>query len=72
MGIGQKTLEMILIWIMTRIIFYWDVFFTMVDNWQLRQYIKLKEKKQQLIEEKDALMDNYLNEMEEFKEWDDL
>jgi uncharacterized protein (UPF0335 family) len=44
----------------------------MVDNWQLRQYIKLKEKKQQLIEEKDALMDNYLNEMEEFKEWDDL
>lgn len=72
MGIGPQVLEMILIWIMTRIIFYWDVFFTMVDNWQLRQYIKLKEKKQQLIEEKDALMDNYLNEMEEFKEWDDL
>ena len=60
------------IWLINRFIYYWDVVFTSIDNWQLRRYISLKEYKQGLIENEDARLSNYLDEMEEFKEWEDL
>jgi hypothetical protein len=28
--------------ILKKILYYWDVFFTIIDNWQLDKYMKLR------------------------------
>jgi hypothetical protein len=53
---------------MTKIIYWWDVFFTFIDNWQLRKYVKLKEIRQDLIESKENEMDQFLYNFKEDKE----
>jgi len=54
------------LWILKKILFYWDVFFTIIDNWQLRKYVKLR---------------NYIDDLqyesidtsgENWRDWDDV
>jgi hypothetical protein len=68
MTIGPITLEKNLIWIMTKIIYIWDVTFTCIDNWQLRTYIKLKEIRDDLVESEQKELNEYLFTFEEDKD----
>ena len=57
--------------LLARFIYYWDVLFTAIDNWQLAKYMKLREK---LARDIATYNKNFINDvkMEDFKSWEDI
>ena len=77
MMIGQEDLEMNLIStsnklkIIKFISYYWDVIFTMVDNYQLKIWYILYKYRQELEEEANASANDF-NDLENWSDWDDI
>jgi len=55
------------LWLMKQIIYIWDVFFTFIDNTQLRIYMHMKE----FIEDLNNDKSDY-NNLGEYEDWDNI
>jgi hypothetical protein len=60
------------LWLLKQFNYYWDAFFTWVDTKQLLIWYKLKTYERELEYEDVEELNNYLKEMENFKDWEDI
>lgn len=55
-----------------KIAYYWDVFYTILDNFQLRIYVKLKNKARDLLAEHYKLDKREKLQRESYEDWDSI
>ena len=60
------------LWLLKQFNYYWDVFFTFIDNRQVLLWHKLKQLETKWEYEDIEELDNYLKNMENYKDWEDV
>jgi hypothetical protein len=56
--------------LLAKFIYYWDVLFTLIDEWQLRKYVKLRKKMAEMIH--DYNRNEKLKDCEDHEDWEDV
>jgi len=59
-------------WFIKQFNYYWDAFFTYVDTKQLLIWYRLKQIEKKWEYEDVAELDNYLKNMENYNDWEDI